>query len=305
MVGTGALGGLYGGLLQKAGHEVLMVARSSHQALREKGLTVHLPEDSFTQAVKVCQDTASERPVDLVLICGKATDNESLAAHLPPLLQNHTLVVTLQNGMGNAEFFAEAFGQERVLGGLCFVCSNRTAEAEITCTTLGKIEFAEAFPSSRDRAPELAALFTGAGIPSRAFPSLEEIQWRKLAWNIPFNGLAIAAGGITTERIMSSPELVELGQKLVAEVALAAKARGFVLEEDFLQKQFNKTRDMGAYAPSSLLDYQAGKAVEVEPIWGIPLRRAEETGTPLPTLRALYLMLSHLVKNRPPSPRKA
>ncbi|MCH8473869.1 MAG: 2-dehydropantoate 2-reductase [Opitutales bacterium] len=296
IVGAGALGGLYGGLLQRAGHEVLFIARSASEAMNKDGLTVRLPEESFTLPVQACRETSGQKPVDLVLICGKATENAALAKHLPPLLQDHTLIITLQNGMGNTEFFAEAFGSDRVLGGLCFVCTNRTGKAEITCTTLGKIEFAEAFPSAQDRAPGIATLFSHAGVPSRAFPSLEEIQWRKLAWNIPFNGLAIAGGGITTDRIMASPELVQLGQTLVSEIAFAAKARGYLLEENFLQKQFNKTRSMGAYAPSSLLDYQAGKAVEVEPIFGIPLRRGEEAGVSLPTLRALYLLLCHLVR---------
>ncbi|MCC5789284.1 MAG: 2-dehydropantoate 2-reductase [Opitutales bacterium] len=304
IVGAGALGGLYGGLLQRAGHEVLFVARSASEALTKDGLTVRLPEESFTIPVNACRETTSQKPVDLVLICGKATENPALAKHLPPLLQDHTRIVTLQNGMGNAEFFAKAVGSERILGGLCFVCTNRTGPTEITCTTLGKIEFAEAFPSSRDRAPIIAELFSQAGIPSRAFPSLEEIQWRKLAWNIPFNGLAIVGGGITTDRIMASAELVQLGQTLMAEISRAAKSRGYSLEQEFLEKQFNKTRHMGSYAPSSLLDYQAGKAVEVEPIFGIPLRRAEESGIALPTLRALYLLLSHLVQSRTDSAEK-
>jgi len=123
---------------------------------------------------------------------------------------------------------------------------------------------------------------------------LDEARWRKLVWNIPFNGLAIAAGGLTTDRICADPRLATRVRELMAEVQRAAAAFGHVIADEFLQRQFEVTPAMGAYQPSSLVDFRAGREVEVEAIWGEPLRRAQRAGVAMPALAALYAGLCAL-----------
>ena len=111
--------------------------------------------------------------------------------------------------------------------------------------------------------------------------------WKKLCWNVPFNGLSIAAGGVTTDRIVGDPSLRSRARRLMDEVAAAASARGHVFDEKHIRWQLEMTDGMGPYRPSSLIDYLAGREVEVEGIWGEPLRRGEAAGVAMPEMRAL------------------
>jgi 2-dehydropantoate 2-reductase len=109
-------------------------------------------------------------------------------------------------------------------------------------------------------------------------------------WNIPFNGLAITAapGGMTTDRICADPQLASRVRALMKEVQRAAAAFGIAIADEFLREQFDVTPPMGAYQPSSLVDFRASREVEIEAIWGEPLRRARAAGVDLPELERLY-----------------
>ena len=124
--------------------------------------------------------------------------------------------------------------------------------------------------------------------------NLAELQWKKLVWNVPFNGLSIAAGGITTDLILASAELEALVRLLMTEVIEAAAVLGHQIPRTLIEKQIASTRPMGAYRPSSLIDYLEGREVEVEAIWGEPLRRARQAGAAVPRLEMLYALLKRL-----------
>lgn len=117
------------------------------------------------------------------------------------------------------------------------------------------------------------------------------MQWRKLVWNVPFNGLTIAAGGVTTDVIVSDEGLSGLARGLMEEIVAAAEKMGMELSRDLIEENIELTRTMGEYAPSSLVDYQAGRVVEVEAIWGEPLRQGLLAGAEMPRLEGLYRLL--------------
>ena len=120
--------------------------------------------------------------------------------------------------------------------------------------------------------------------------------WKKLCWNVPFNGLCIAGGNIDCAQLMASPELIELSWALMRELQAAARAIGVEISDSHLQKQVDVTVKCGAYLPSSLLDFRAGRPVEVESIWGEPLRAARAAGVPVPHLETLYWLLKKLCR---------
>src|SRR4051812_25950133 len=179
--------------------------RSDLAHVRTHGITLR-ERDGTRRSEKVAAfaSTAEIGPVDVVLITLKTTANASLPALLPPLVGPGTLVVTLQNGLGNEEFAASLVGAERVLGGLCFIGVTREAPGELVgYHTPGAITLGEFGRAAADRTRALAELFQRAGVNCRAVDNLSEARWRKLIWNIPFNGLAVAAGGIPTDRILA------------------------------------------------------------------------------------------------------
>jgi 2-dehydropantoate 2-reductase len=201
----------------------------------------------------------------------------------------------LQNGLGNEELIASLVGEHRVLGGLCYIGVTRESPGEVVgYHTPGRMTLGEFQRSSGDRLQRVAALFAGIGVKTRAVQNLAEARWQKLIWNVPFNGLAIVGGGISTDRILADPALAAQVRPLMDEVARAARHFGYEVPETFIQSQIDVTPGMGPYQPSSLVDFLAGREVEVEAIWGEPLRRARSAGLPMPRLAALYAELKRL-----------
>ena len=292
IVGSGALGTYYGARLALAGGDVRFLMRGDLAQVRAHG--VKLVEKNGSQVLSPAAafaTTAEIGPVDLVFVALKTTANHELARLLPPLLHPHTLVVTLQNGLGNEETLAGIVGPGRAAGGLCFIAANRTGPGEVTCFEPGTMVVGEATGPATERMRAVAAMFVAAGIRCAAEDSLAQARWRKLVWNIPFNGLAVAAGGITTDQILSSPALKARTRLLMDETAKAARALGHEVSEEFIRHQIERTPGLGAYSPSTLIDFLAGREMEIEAIWGEPLRRGQAAGTAMPELAKLYAEL--------------
>ena len=295
IIGSGAVGLYYGGLLARDGRNVHFLLRSDLNAVREKGIRILLPAgDVRLHPVSAHADTAGIGPVDLVIIALKTTANRALPDLIPPLLHDHTALLTLQNGLGNEAFLAQRFGKERVLGGLCFICLNRTAPGEVANLHKGSLNIGSHLGDGDQRPAALAKAFQDAGVKARAVPDLREARWRKLIWNVPFNGLTIAAGGIDTRQLLASPALTGEVEALMREIQATARALGMEIEDAFLEQQLAVTKTMGAYRPSSLVDFQTGRPLEVDSIWAAPLDAARQAGVRAPRLSLLHALLQRL-----------
>ena len=285
VVGAGAVGLYYGARLAAAGGDVRFLLRSDYDAIKADGIRIEsVAGDLHLQEVQAFRTPQEIGPVDLVIIAWKATSNQLLAEVLPPLLHPGTQVLTLQNGLGNCERIAEITGPGRVLGALCFVCLNRLGHGFVSHTAGGRLSIGEFVNDERQRAAEIARRFAAAGVPADPSASLAAAQWKKLVWNIPFNGLAIAEGGVTTEDLLKDPAIEAEIRALMTEVIAAARAQGLELEDSLIEFNVERTRPMGPYRPSSMIDYVEGREVEYEAIWGEPLRRAQAAGVAIPHL---------------------
>jgi len=295
VVGAGAVGGYYGARLSRGGARVSFLLRRDLGHVRVHGLSVREPSGDFLiNPARAFGDPAEIGPVDLVVIGIKATANGELLRLLPPLLHERTVLLLLQNGMGGDAFLAEHFGAARVIGGLCFVCINRTGPGEITCTMPGYVTIGEFAGPPTERLRSLAAQLEASGVKTGISEDLDEARWRKLVWNVPFNGLALAAGGVTTDVIVADPGLRAEARALMEEIAAAAARFGYAIEPEFLDAQMAVTDGMGPYRPSTLIDWQEGREIEIEAIWGEPLRRARAAGVAMPRLEDLYARLRKL-----------
>lgn len=294
LVGSGAIGLYYGGRLAAAGEDLRFLARSDYDVLSHKGLKVESVHGDFDlPPPRVFRTSAEIGPVDLVIVAWKTTANPQLGAVLPPLLHPETQVLTLQNGLGNCESIAEITGPQRVLGGQCFVCINRISPGHVKHTAGGRVTFGEWRPGIAGRAGEIARRFKAAGIPCTAVPDLEQAQWEKLVWNIPFNGLSVADGGVTTDILLSSKETEDEIRALMSEVIAAAGALGHELSDDLIDFNIDRTRPMGPYRTSSMIDFVEGREVEVGPLWREPLRRGQAAGVAMPHTARLLERIEH------------
>lgn len=288
IVGSGAIGLYYGARLAAAGEDVRFLVRSDADAIRDHGLRVEsIHGDLHLTNIRASRDPAEIGPVDLVVVAWKATANAHLEETLRPLMHENTQVLTLQNGLGNCEALARIAGPHNVLGGLCFVCINRIAPAHVRHTASGKIILGEWRPDDRQRAATLAARWENAGIHATATDVLEQAQWEKLVWNIPFNGLSVAEGGVTTDILIANPRTLNEIREIAHEVVAVARALGHPLSEKLVEQNIDRTRPMGPYRPSSMIDYLEGREVELDAIWAAPLRRAAIVDAPMPATATL------------------
>lgn len=288
------MGCYYGARLAAAGCDVRFLMRRDLDHVRRHGLIIrsHLGDFTLPQ-VKAFGATEEMGPVDLVIVTLKATANGALDALIPPLLHENTRLLTLQNGLGNEEYLASRWGAERVLGGVCFTCINRTGPGVIEHTAQGQIALGAHHPAGESAAATVSSIFNCSGIEATHSPSIPAVRWRKLVWNVPFNGLAILGGGIDTAQILRDPSLTTLACSVMQEIIGISNHLGYPLPDDFVDYQITATKTMAAYRPSSMIDFIEGREVEVEAIWGEPARRAIAAGAPAARLETLY----HLIKS--------
>jgi 2-dehydropantoate 2-reductase len=295
VVGSGAIGSYYGTKLACSGGDVHFLMRGDLSDIRRAGLCIQGSGENFRLAEVNCYNSTTEiGPCDLILISVKATSNLDLIELVPPLLHPRTMLLTMQNGLGNEEFLAEHFGAERVLGAICFICLRRTSRTKIERYDYGHIMLGEYGRASQPRTHAVAAEFTRGGFQCTVVENLALERWRKLVWNVPFNGLSILAGGIDTAAILQDKDLRRTTLGLMDEVIETANKCGYPLERAAAAQEMRRTEKIGAYRPSTLLDWEAGRPLEIEPIWGEPLRRAFTVGANVPRLEVVYALLKSL-----------
>jgi 2-dehydropantoate 2-reductase len=315
VVGCGAVGSYYGAKLCRDGHDVHFLLRSDYDAVRRRGVQIRSPEGDFHVHPRCARQPAEIGPADLVLIALKTTANDKFPALLPPLVNPQTAVMTLQNGLGNEEALARLFPVTQILGGLCFVCLNRVAPGQIVHLAHGTIVMGEYQRWPEPRTHDIAAAIRHSGVPCKVSDNLERAHWEKLVWNIPFNGLGVASAAgyealiappsafrlprslapcLTTDRLLSDPRWEQLVRELMLEVIAAARAKGHDVPESLADKQIERTRAMGAYRASTLIDFERGQPLELKSLFLEPLRQARAAGVNTPRLDALCRVLDAL-----------
>jgi 2-dehydropantoate 2-reductase len=304
VVGTGAIGGLYGARLVAAGFDVVFLGRSDVEALRRDGLFVSTPTGDLTiGAVSAETDAGRVGPVDVVLVTIKTTGQAALAELLPPLVSPGTIVVLMQNGFGLEADVAALVPEATVLGGMCFVCATRTAPGRITHLDYGAVTLGEHTPGGvpagvTGAVTAVADDFSSAGVPVAKRDDLLAARWQKLVWNMPFNGLSVVLDAGTDEMI-GDRRVCGLVRALMNEIAGAAEAHGHAVGEGFVDRMIADTEAMTPYAPSMKLDFDARRPLELAAIYDAPLAVAASLGVATPLLSMLADQLHFLdARNR-------
>jgi len=264
--------------------------------VREHGLQIYSPSGDICLPHVAAYAKPEDMPrCELVIVALKTTANDVLAEMLPHVLADNGVVLTLQNGLGADTHIASIVGGDRVLGGLCFLCANKEAPGVIRHVDYGLITLGAYRADGKaggitERVEVVGKRLSGAGIEIQVIDDLLAARWRKLVWNIPFNGLSVVHDCLT-DVIMRNPETRALSRRLMEEVAAASAVCARPIEESFLDKMMSHTDNMAPYAPSMKLDFDAGRPMELAAIYGIPLRVASEAGVTMPETTVLYTQL--------------
>jgi 2-dehydropantoate 2-reductase len=303
ILGTGAVGGYYGGLLRKAGAEVHFLVRSDFEHIRSHGLRIDSPRGDFRlEKVDAHASPTDMPPCDVAVIAWKSTGNGHLAEVLPKVLKPGGTVLVLQNGLDPEREAAAAAPDSPILSGLCFLCSRKAGPGWIQHLDYGAVTLARYAPAAegpRGVTPEMREVgedLRAAGVEIRLSEDWRAARWRKLVWNVPFNGLC-ALLGADTKKLLGDPPLRREVAGIMDEVIAGAGACGCAMPADFRDRMLKDTDAMAPYEPSMKLDRDAGRPMELQAIYARPLEEIARAGARAPLTEALYARLALLEGN--------
>jgi len=296
VVGLGAIGGYYGARLHQAGHPVRFLARSDADHVREHGLRVDSIDGDAVLDVEVYADPALVPPSDVVIVAVKTTATAGVLDLLAPLVAPGGTVLVMQNGLGVDALVAAAVPDDvAVVGVMCFMCCNKVGPGHIRHLDQGAVAMGEHRPggTAAGVTPAVDAAvadLAGAGVTATALADVETGRWKKLVWNMAFNGLSVTADAQTDEMV-EDPELRARAIEIMAEVVAGADAAGHGFDPAFVEEMVATTEAMTPYKPSMKLDFEAGRALELDAIYAAPIAAARAAGVDMPASAALLAEL--------------
>ena len=287
VMGAGAVGCYYGGMLARAGHEVVLVARAAHvEAVRRDGLL--LDTLSFSERVRLQADTepSGVQGAQCVLFCVKSTDTESAGQAMKPYLAPDAVVLSLQNGVDNAERLQTVLAHT-VLPAVVYVAAGMAGPGHVRHHGRGELVIAPA-PQSQ----AIAQTFAAAGIPVQVSDNVAGALWAKLVLNCVYNPLS-ALTGLAYGAIVDSPGLnvPRMMDDIVQECLAVAHAKGIALPAGTADAVLPLAASMPTQISSTAQDLARGRPTEIDHLNGYIVRQGEALGIPTPTHRALYALL--------------
>ena len=296
VIGAGAVGGFYGALLARAGHDVALVARGPNlQVIRSGGLSVRSPLGDFVVFPRADDDSTRIGVVDLAILAVKTYSNPEALPLLRPLVGPRTAVLTLQNGVDSAAEVAAVVGEDHVLAGATYIGVSLPEPGVVEHVgTARRIVMGEAFGQAivTERLMVIETAFRRAGIDAEAVADSRSALWEKLVFLAPLAGLTGAAR-LPIGPLRAAPEFREAAMRAMGEVEALARAEGAVLPADVCdQKMAYLEASSPAMRSSLMMDLVAGRPTEVEALLGSVVRRGREAGVATPVMQALYAVLS-------------
>lgn len=299
IIGTGAVGGYYGGLLCRHGFDVHFLLHSDFAHVKEKGLVIDSKDGDFKLERVNAYGRAQDMPrCDVVIVSLKTTANDRLPEIVPHVAKPGGVVVALQNGLGVEKAIQDIVPDATIIGGLCFLCSNKIGPGHIHHLDFGSVRLGEfrADGSAAGITPTLqrvAEAFQAAGISVDLAGDLALARWQKLVWNMAFNGVTVVLNA-ATDQLMAEPSALALVRGIMEEVVAGARACGHPLDENFIEIMLAATKTMVAYRPSMKLDFDARRPLEVEEIYRQPIEAARKAGVAMPRSETIARQLEFL-----------
>jgi len=290
VVGAGAVGGYFGGMLARAGAPVVMIGRAAFvEVVQKNGLMLDTLQFKETVRVEASTELAAARGADVVLFCVKTTDTESTARSLAPLLPRSATVVSLQNGVDNAEKIRAA-GID-ALSAVVYVAASVPEPGRVKHVGRGDLVIGP----RNDRSEKVAALFERARVACRISENIDGELWTKLIWNCALNAIS-ALGRAKYGLIAESEDARKVVETVVNEVlAVASAARvqlpGVETPQAGLAGALKIATQMAGAISSTGQDLMRGKRTEIDSLNGYISRRGAELGVPTPVNHALYALV--------------
>jgi 2-dehydropantoate 2-reductase len=293
VMGTGGVGGLFGGKLARAGEDVTFIARGEHlNAVRARGLRIKSQQEGEFVVSSAATDRPKDvGPVDLVLFCVKSYDTEAAAEAIRPMVSRNTAVLSLQNGVDNEEKIAGIIGPGHTLGGVAYVFASIESPGVITYGHGGRIVFGELDGQESERTQDLLQSFSKVGIAAERSTNIRRVLWEKYLFITALSGMtALTRCPIGVIRLL--PETRTMHRRLLEELADLAKASGVELSPDVVEQSVSVADNLPATSYSSLhYDLMHGRRLELDALQGYAVRLGKRLRVSTPTLFAVYAAL--------------
>lgn len=301
VLGAGAVGGYFGGMLARAGAPVVFIGRPGFvEAVRKDGLFLDAAKFQEHLQVEASTELSAARDAEIVLFCVKTTDTQPAATELATVLSPGAIVVSLQNGADNAVQIRRASGIQ-ALAAAVYVAAAMPEPGHIKHLGRGDLVVGP----DEERTQRVAEIFERAKVPCRISANLVGELWTKLTWNCALNALS-ALGHATYGEIVANPEARSLVENTVYEVLAVAKAAAIQppgLEDPaFAMGAFKIAEQMSATRSSTAQDMARGKRTEIDSLNGYVVRRGMEFGVPTPVNQALYTLVKLAEKSSDGAP---
>ncbi len=296
IMGSGAIGSLYGGLLSHAGEDVvLLVGRKPYvDAVNRNGLKIKGVLGEHSLDLKATQNPSKIDEAELVLITTKAYDSAEAASRIQHLVDNGASVLVLQNGIGTEKKVAEVLGTNRVLRGTTCMGAIMTGPGEVTVTGIGITEIGSHYPENMDMVERVTSILRKAGFDVRSSDNIEGVVWTKTIVNCGINPIG-ALTGLTNGEIYNDPRLRKLVIKLIREAVEVASALNIELTaDDPIRYALGTAKATGDNINSMLQDIRLCKQTEIDAITGEVIRLARKLGIETPLSDSVYALVKAL-----------
>ena len=291
-MGAGAVGCYYGGMLGRAGHEVTLIGRPRHvEAVQRGGLLLETKEFQARVPMRASTRADAVRGAQLVLFCVKSTDTETAGADMAPHLDAGALVLSLQNGVDNAERLQPLLRQ-RVAPAVVYVATEMAGAGHVKHHGRGELVVAPDVAGE-----ELAALFGAAGVPLQASDNVAGALWAKLIVNCAYNAMS-AIAQLPYGRLVEGEGVEAVMRDVVHECLAVARAAGVTVPGDSWQTVRNIARTMPTQYSSTAQDLASGKRTEIDHLNGYVLRRGEALSVATPVNRTLHALVKAIEKRQ-------
>ncbi|MEJ5300203.1 MAG: 2-dehydropantoate 2-reductase [Thermodesulforhabdaceae bacterium] len=294
VVGTGGVGGYFGGLLAISGNvDIHFLARGKHlQVIEEEGLTLVSNEKSTTVFVHATSEPQDIGYVDLILFCVKSYDTEYAARFMEPMVSSDTIILTLQNGLDNVEKIAKFYDSNQIMAGTTYIESRVASPGVIVHRgNPGRIVFGELSGEITDRARRILDLFLSAKIDATLTGHIEQVLWEKFLLMCAIHGVCTLSRS-SIGQVLACEESRDLLKGIMEEVKQVADRRNLKLPEDIVDRSMIIAESYDrAFKPSMLRDLEWKQPLEIDALNGLVVKMGREAGVNTPLNFSVYAVL--------------
>jgi 2-dehydropantoate 2-reductase len=296
MVGAGSVGGFFGGHLAKNNPDVSFLLRpKTCSAVKRNGLMIRSAGGSFTVHPRAASNVRDLPKPDLIILGVKAYDVDKVMDQVEPVLTEHTVILTLQNGIDTEDRLLARLKRDCVVGGVAYIYSKIAEPGVVDHYKKGTVAIGELMGHESARLLAIRDLFASAGIPCQLSKDIRRTKWEKMCWNCVFNPITVLIDD-RVAKALDYPEMLGVIRQIVGEVAAVSAAMKVPLSPDMPERVVKASQEIRDIHTSMYDDWKAGRPTEIDHLNGYIVEQGHKLGIPAPVNEALTAMIKTLTE---------